>query len=812
MYPTFRLGAEQLYRNDRALMEQFKKSGRADPMKVERIMEMHTNHVPLYRHVDPEGLGEAGARLGRGITRVHMPFMRAHGAVLDVLDPTVSKALNSAAILATIEQQRVNEMLYKLSKVPGAAMVLEEIPAKAVPQKGTLDEIQKTLEGAGAQLDEIDLTAVFEVWRRAEDRNPKHAQHYDAKDDNTHIIEIKPPELVRALAGMKSSEVGPAVAVFGILNNFLHAGIELSPLFGERHFQRHALYTITKSEFLSMRKYAQGIAAGLAGMFKDDATAKIMRRQGMGLQNIPGLGRKTIEAFLRQQINKRRKGVNYDKMVSTSWDALTYLLRIGDQAVRRPEFHEAYKYALSRGADEATAEIYATYQAWEVSVNYNKQGAWMKEFARQIPLGPFARAHFIGLVKSLSMFVPRRAVPMGPAGRPPEMPPPPRPPKPPPGGWKFPESGGFNYVAKSLLLLGVPTIILYFINRELDKKKEPSAQYKSLPAWRKAWCWNIPLSKSLRDELGVNFLPILKPWADGWLFATLLEAVLEKFDTGNPRAFEHAWEGFDQIIVPDFTPIAGQIALHEAENRDKWGRPIVPMRRMKVKPEYQEGPYTSVWAKWVGHHLKISPAQLDQWREWTTGMFGRDVSQLIDMLARGDKKLPARGMAGIPEVGGAFIAPTGFNAQQIKDFAAVKKQLDIQHATGRLPFEGIPTSRIRRMTDEQKQHVDEVVSENPAIIKEMEQAANEASVYKLFTDVEKAINQDIESSVTIRSNPKMTPEEKRDRNELLVKNAISLAENAINTYDAWRAAPKLKAKHPTIFRVPQPEDAGVPLQ
>ena len=756
-HPKFRPAAEQFDFNNQQMMLQLRKAGVAKPEVIDKIMAMHQNHVPLYRHIDPEGLGKAGAGLGKGVAKVGLPFKRAHGGKQDYLDPVVSHELNAAGIIATIERARVNTALYKWLKVPASANVIEEVSAKSHPVSFRLQEIKNALEGAGFDPDSGDLDAVAQVWRPTPERDPKFATHYDPKDDKMHIMEIKDPEMAKAIGSLTPQQVNPMVAASAILSRTLHLGVAAAPTFMLRHFERHFSYASAISRYLDPFHYAWGIAKGVGEIFTGGEIKDAMIRQGLSFASIPGLGRRRIEDFLRSQVNKKKRGLPYTLVTRHPLEAMSKMTGLMDIATRSPEFEAAYKDALSRGATPAEAEIFAGYQAAEVSVNFSKIGTALRELSI---MAPFARAHLVGQVKLVGSFM------------------------------RNPGRTARNF----LLTITSLSLLLYLLNRKDD-------EYHRLPAWRKVFWWNIPVGDAIEKTTGFHFLILPKPWIAGWAFGSVPEAILERIDRDDPRAIDHVLEGLWQTQVPDFLPLPLQIVKHQLENKDKFNRPIVPTSlEGKVKPEYQYGPYTPALARWLGHGVGISPARIASAYQDMTGNLGQDlsrVSDMIDALSSG-KSEPATGLVGIPVLGGFGTAAPGFNAQPIEDFYDVKKKLDQQYATGRLPFAGIKD--ISKMTREQAEKAGKAYRGEPGLRQEGVLAVQQTQVREIFTYTAQAIAGFRDEATRARMSDTMTSEAKQEAIKASANKAIVLAERALAFYDKTQ-----KTKPVPLFKRAVPE-------
>lgn len=188
------------------------------------------------------------------------------------------------------------------------------------------------------------------------------------------------------------------------------------------------------------------------------------------------------------------------------------------------------------------------------------------------------------------------------------------------GGLKFIKEwkkDPFGVALASFKYITMPTLIMYFLNKDEDWYKDMSLDQKN-----KAWYIKI----------NGTIYSFAKPPVLGQLFGSLperlLDVALEDDTSDAPKdCLVQAVQGF----FPTYTsPAIEKLYEWKANYNFYKGRPIVDQRLGKLSDENQYTPYTSESAKWAGRTFGVSPMKVDNTFYGLTGSLGYAFNALVD--------------------------------------------------------------------------------------------------------------------------------------------------------------------------------------
>ena len=316
-------------------------------------------------------------------------------------------------------------------------------------------------------------------------------------------------------------------------------------------------------------------------------------------------------------------------------------------------------------------------------------------------------------------------------------------------------------LAKSFMYITAPSVALWFANHD-------DPDYQSLPQWRKDLFWNI--------RINGTYYPVAKPFELGLIFGTGAERFLDYFYDKDPKALEKFGDAtlvtlFKGVVpVPDFLK-----PFWEAQNNRSFffDRPIIPMGLEGIPSEYQFTDFTSETTKLIAGLIRkvngddfskwSSPLVLENaWRGWSGGIGGY-------ILALSDSLLDAAGiidrsnnrkkmLSEYPVIKAIFIKNPDRNAEPITDFRTLFKPVNARIKAANLL--------------QQKGEIEKAKKERAKL---PEGWVTLEIAYRAMAVQEDFIR-------NINENPDSSPEEKLYLTNIVLKDMIIGAKEAVNMY------------------------------
>jgi hypothetical protein len=254
-----------------------------------------------------------------------------------------------------------------------------------------------------------------------------------------------------------------------------------------------------------------------------------------------------------------------------------------------PRYAE-YKRSVIKGGNTFEAKMKALYNANEVTTNFARSGNITKSVDSLVP---YLNASVQGLDKMI-----RQAV-----------------------------KNPFGTVGKGVVIVTVPAVGLYFVNKD-------NPYYHELDNRTKDNYFIIPNFQD-KDSQGIpkTFIKIPKSREYGVMLGALFERALRA-----KQGEKNAFKGFGKQVTLNLAPnnplennIFSPIITNLPSNKDFAGRTIVPYSLSGRSPRYQYDDQTTEIAKFLGDKFNFSPKQIDYLIDAYTGIVG-------DMVIAATKK------------------------------------------------------------------------------------------------------------------------------------------------------------------------------
>ncbi|MEO2054693.1 MAG: LPD38 domain-containing protein [Nitrospira sp.] len=697
-----------------------------------QVLGPNPHHVPMYRVMDEPGSISSSAMKGGGKSfgNLKNPIKRFQGSTRQLIAPEESIIKDVFELVNLADRNAVARAVVDLAKsTPGAGRFVERVTKKIRPTKFRLEEIQKVLEQAGVDLDDIDLDLTASIFRAQNFPVPEN--HISVWEDGGVEIYRLHPDLFKAMQGMDSNAVrGWLMKFLGTFKQTLRLGATLTPEFAIGRNPFRDQWTTAINTGLGI-KTPYFTAKGLFHVLAADKYYDAWVRSGGGQAGMINLSR--IEIIKRNA--KMVKDHNIAKtIVGHPWQALRLLVQAGEEMTRLGTF-EAFTGDLE-GSTKAD-RIAAAQESREGGIDFQRggYGATVQAFHE---MTAFWRANIQGIDKL------RRVSINNPA--------------------RFAIQVGLGITLTSVLLV---------------LRNMQDARWEEIPPWQKdiSWIWlqGPIISKAQWAKLSVEEKRDLyqntisrfpKPFELGVIFGSIPERILEWINGQNPEIGKSLLKTIGAAGISALLPVPTFLAplIENYANYSGFtGRPIVPRSLEKLDPRFQSKAYTSEVAKKIGDLINKSPAKIDNMiRGWTGGL-GLMATDAIDGIIKNQgvvelPPVPQETLADIPLIRAFVVRFPNTSAQSINTF--YEKYKDAQRSSSSY------IALLRQEKDEEAE-------------KYYEKHEQEINNSKPMRDISKALGAYSQSIRGIYDDPKMSPEDKRDAIDLVYVEMIDLAKEAL---------------------------------
>lgn len=284
--------------------------------------------------------------------------------------------------------------------------------------------------------------------------------------------------------------------------------------------------------------------------------------------------------------------------------------------------------------------------------------------------------------------------------------------------------------------LVLPSILLWVANKD-DK------EYAELPEWKRNINWYV--------RRGGRLITIPKPFEFGVVFASGTERVLDWMYKKDPKAIEGWLRQVREVFTPPVLPTTAAVPAEIAANYNFFtGRPIVPKSKQGLLPGYQAGDYTSEASKAIGRRLGISPAKIDYGLRGYLGTLGKHGLQAADVALSAAGKVPVPPPAGPPFKDILYERPPiGSESESVNRFYRIIERLEQEYATkavelGIPPGYKFPVSPLLQMFRDRSEEmrkfrtINETIRRNPKMLPEKKKEfidRNNAAITKIAAGV-----------------------------------------------------------------------------
>lgn len=557
-------------------------SGLLGPEGLEKIKALNKFHVPFYRVMEETaGGGFMGRRKMAG--NLGTPIKRIKGSEREILDPLESDIKDTYAIINAVERNSIGVAMANLSTQNfelGRLFEKVDRPMKGI-KVDVVEVLEKALKNTGLDIEDIPMELgedVVTLFRPTQDRGPNMLNVN--MGDKQMVFQVD-PMLFKAIQGLNTEDVGLIMRILSLPSHILRAGATLTPDFSLRNPIRDQF-----SAFIYSRSgYIPGfdLIRGMFETLKKGDVYDLWKAGGGERAMLVSMDRKYLQKSLIELLHENKaKALKY---VKNPLELLQAISEFGEQATRLGEM----KRALGRGKNP----VQAAFDSREVTLDFGRIGAKTKAVNLLIA---FWNANVQGTDKLIRSF----------------------------------KNRPFQTLLKTLLGITLPSILLYFANRQ-DKR------WKEIPGWQKDLFW-IVFTKD-------TIWRIPKPFEVGILFGSVPERILEFMDTKDPKLFDQLQADVANGATPGFIPTTLLPVIENISNYSFFlDRPIVSRGKEGLPPEAQHGLYTTEIAKVIGSALRYSPAKIENLILGYTGGLGRYALGIIDRVLVGTRavKIPPR--------------------------------------------------------------------------------------------------------------------------------------------------------------------------
>jgi hypothetical protein len=633
---------------------------------IAKIEEANKDHIPFYRALDPKSEMGDMFRTGGGLT-VKDPIEKYKGSERQILGPINSVLKNTAMLADLAEKNEVHRSMKRandaLVKAGGDGFMQKS--RSDSPLQMSTEQRQRMLD-AGITEDMIERMRFLDAKTYA----PESGKLRYFENGKEQIYDI-PKDIARVVAGYDKPALGMLWKVLGTPARLLRGGATLTPEFGIKNIFRDQATAFIQAQGVKGYIPFYDAAMSLERFFKPDVAKEFNKwmREGGANANLVSFDRKLMSMEPRSFYGKLENVVVHPHQIPHMM--LDVLRGFSEQMENATRFG-----AHMRDVKGGKTSSAAAFNARELTIDFGRMGSFPTMRVANA-LIPFFNANVQGLDRFARAF-------------------------------KNDPTGTF---VKTMAAITVPSIALWMLNKD-------DPRYQELPQWQKMLFWIIPtndwrnvtpaMEKKLRaDNTDAWFrkdpqtgamqynhgtlwrLP--KPFAEGQIFGSIPERIMESWLQHKPNAFKHVADSVIDALSPSFVPQAYRpIKEQQANWSDFLKRPLMSPETTAKKPQAQQFTGgTSETAKLLAGAIRSvagesptgqlgSPIIIDNYIRQLSGGLGSHVVSGIDKAinALSGKELPPgpeRTWADIPGIK-AFVArfPQS-GAQSIQDFYDLRK-------------------------------------------------------------------------------------------------------------------------------------------
>lgn len=590
VYPEFeRIFADYQAFNKR-MMDFYEDSGLVSAETRAIIEEMNKNYVPFHRI--REYLGGAKAPAGGVTKRLVGGTANTEDILINIQDGIVEN------VRAAMLNQSKRTFYRMISSSQDGAIWASRIPPGSelirVDEREMTRKVRQAMINAGVfdpNVDEdptINMTPdMLQFWRHGQAPSVGDSGNIIDSvlvDGQVRYYEIRDPLLTEALQAMDPAQLSAILKVLHGIKNVFTRTVTLGLEFMGANFVMDSTsgWTFSKTKPIKGFKPFISSAMGVYHYLRQDEHYQAFIRQGGGGSH--------LTAVTRHGRSRRAVSVHGFSHMSIPDHILATIDRLGAASEYGTRIAEA-KILRAEGANPRDA----AFAGRQISTDYNVIGGstFLANFYRSIHFFNAALQSMDRLYLEL----------------------------------KTQRKGGnvLNFVARSVLGVMIPTIMLYLHNRDDEA-------YQEEPAHKRLKNWYIPIGQHPNGK--TKYFTIPRPYDAGHLFGSLPEILVEKmiFDSDDDRAVYDFWWVMGNMFSLDPTPSV-LLGLNDIyRNKDWRGAPVINAQYQGVEDVDQFDARTSETFYKLGQAVGWSPMKMEHMFKSSTGYLGGYFLKVMDHM------------------------------------------------------------------------------------------------------------------------------------------------------------------------------------
>ena len=569
--------AEQLYEYQHHLLQLLVDGELLTQKAADEMKERYPYYVPFYRVMDEDG--ERHIEGSNNADR-HKKFanqssaikgMKDKGSARNIIDPVENIIKNTFMYINMVERNKVGVALSKLvDKTDSSGAIMEKVDGKMKAETFSLAEIEKTLQNAGVDVENINLEEMGTVFRPI--FHPSASENVLVVWRNGKQVQykVRDKDLYQALLNLDNESLQGWVKLLGIPNDILRTGITLSPTFIPKSMLRSIPTMMMQTNSYTTPKDFLQLPFDMIGSFVDVFNKNESYRQWLASGGAQSTLLSIENDYLLESKNRLiANRTTREKLKNAMVDMvkLKHLREIADfldKGVRLTE----YKKALGKTGDRVEAAA----RSRDVDMDFARFGTHSK--------GP----NKLWLFLNVAIQGPEKV-------------------------WRTFKAHPQRTIARGAAFLTLPTLALLALNWEDE-------DYWELEQWERDLFWNIPKGNG-------EFIRIPIPFEWGLIFKTLPERALAAAFKDDKGASDSFFKTIKNTMMPNllptaFIPIVETMTNYSFQN----GREIDTLGDLYQKPKDRTSMYTSEVAKAIGEKFDVSPKRVDNFIRSSTGSLG----------------------------------------------------------------------------------------------------------------------------------------------------------------------------------------------
>ena len=578
---------QELWDYQQSVLQYYFESGKMSKENYDKALELNKFFVPFKRFFDVyEGGSSSGYRLSQYIKDYSPKAVhKIKGSHREVVSPIGSIIKNTYDLITAADRNTTLGIIVESLQAVDRRLV-QEIPAKQFrPVRVLPKPAEPFVDAEGNQWMSLnEPSKELENRIAVEYKKPRSSELITViKDGVPHYYEI-PKRYYDSYFSIQET-LSKAIRLLSLPARVLRAGaVVFDPTFAVRNVVRDQV----SAWFYTRYGYApwdffKGI---MAAMNKTEHYQKFLA-SGADQSFLTAIDKEMSRGYIEKRAGKK---------IQTKWqeykrNPLLFaqdMNRASELGTRVGAFNNAYK---------KSGDVYTAMQEGrEISGDYGVKGQAMKSIA---PLYTFLNAR-IQHAKLIPQSLIRR-----------------RPSK---------------FIARALPVVAISMANWYWNHRDDQVRKA----YSELPGWRRIGMWNVHIPGT------DSFIPLPRG-ALGILFGATTEKFLDHLEQEDPLTImelgaEFAEDYMPIYVGPDMPRLATEASpqfvrpiIEQAMNKIGYtGRPIIPERLRKLKPEDQHDIYTNELIKRLGEATGLSPMRIQHLITAFTAGAGRGALSITD--------------------------------------------------------------------------------------------------------------------------------------------------------------------------------------